>query len=198
MKKLIALFLCLISLLPCYALDIKSSEFPDFKQYDEQWANYMYSSYNNEAQTIENFGCSLCAMCDIIVYWFDSTVTPIDLAKLSIHKYKSCAYEGGTTSYFNYAIATDYNFSRVIYTQYLDRVVDCLNSGGLVIATYYIKSARALHDVCVYKVNASGTFFFAHNPSSSKNFYQISRNWLERYGVEYFCYWPPNDAMKDK
>lgn len=191
-KKFISLILIL--LLPyCCAED-----FPDFKQANPQWANYIYSSHNDSSQTIKNTGCALAALANIIYYWFDKTITPIDLAELSMKKFYSCNYSGGTSSYFFHALAQEYPFSNFLSTSNIDYAIQCIEEGGLVIVSLnggvWVPSfTQGHHTCCIYNYSEEDGFRMSDPAAPEGIMSQIyghaSYDKLKEYASWFYCYW---------
>lgn len=110
-------------------------EIPDYKQDDPRWASFIYSSHGDPGQTVKLTGCALCAAADMVAYWFDPGVTPLEMAKLSM-RLGTCAFTGGTSKQFWYELAKQYPFSAFQETTYIDTAIRCLNDGGLVIVSF--------------------------------------------------------------
>lgn len=191
MKKLIIFILVALTLV-CFA------EPPDFKQDDPLWADYIYSSYNNSKQTIKNNGCSLAAAADMIAYWFDENITPVDIAELSMKKFKSCAYEGGTSAYFYAALARYYPFSRYQETKYVDNAIKCLNDGGIVLVSFTSGIwmhglSKGAHCCCAYSYSKEDGFRM-HDPVApaglmSRIYGHVSYEKMARCAYKFYCYW---------
>ncbi len=132
-----AFVILICALLPGRALtyrDAPDTPVPDFKQDDPRWAHETYSSHGDRTQTIESHGCGICAAANIIAYWFNPTVTPVDMARLS-ERLGTVAYQGGTYPAFFELIADRYPLN-VTRTRDPTAVAGCLDAGGLVIIVY--------------------------------------------------------------
>ena len=134
-KLLLLLFcgVCLFTALAATYRDAPQTDVPDFKQTDPRWCDVMYSNHSNPSQTIGNSGCVLCSVAGVVHHLCDDTVTPIDMAQLSMQIGK-CADRGGTYSGFYTAVCDWYPLT-VTVTQSLDEAEQCIDSGGLVIVS---------------------------------------------------------------
>ena len=143
MKRIVsacmALFLIAVSILTCFAVapcvGLDSSVPPDYKQSDSRWADVVYSNCADPSQTIRNTGCGICAAADMIAFWFDPEVTPVEMGALSV-RLDTVSDRGGTYDRFFDLIADCYPFTACESTSDIARVIICLNEGGLVIAKF--------------------------------------------------------------
>ena len=115
----------------------KAGQPTNFKQYDSRWGSVTYTQNNtyNKSQTIKNSGCGPTAMADIINYWFDKSVTPKEMAALSVaNGYRTKS--SGTSWNFYQFIAKRYPFSKFIQTSSFATMQNCLAAGGLVVVSF--------------------------------------------------------------
>lgn len=145
---------------------------PDFKQYDSRWATKMYSNHNDKGQTMKSSGCGPTSMADIVAAWWDSKVTPYDLAKLSMD-WGTRTYDSGTTSTFFRKCHEKYG-GKYQTTGSLDTVRSCLAGGGLVIVCFgpgssgkpgYKKWTKGGHYCCIWGFDNDG--YFINDPASA-------------------------------
>ena len=108
---------------------------PDYKQYDARWANKMYSSHGDRAQTLRSSGCGPSAMADIAAAWWDASLTPWELALLSL-EWGCRSYDSGTSASFFKKCADHWNAASFLSTASISKAIDCLQSGGLVVVNF--------------------------------------------------------------
>ena len=141
---------------------------PNFKQYDSRWANKMYSSHGDKAQTMKSSGCGPTSAADIVALWWDSNITPYDLALKSL-EWKTRTYDSGTSSTFFRKVAELYKASKYQTTSNVDTAIDCLRNGGLVVVCFgRSKWTNGGHYCCLWKY-ADGVFSVNDPASSAKN-----------------------------
>lgn len=165
MKRFTIIFILIVYLaFACVNSDSSLKSIPDFKQDDIQWADIIYSSHGDKAQTIKKNGCALCAAANLIAYWFDDSITPIDMAKLSI-QLGTCSYNGGTYSRFFSELAQQYPFIKYQNTTDIDIAIQCLDEGGLVIVSFiggvWVESqqrGKAAHACLIYSYSEEDGF----------------------------------------
>ena len=142
----------------------------------------MYSNHNDPTQTIGNSGCVLCSVAGVVAHLCDDTVTPIDMAQLSMQIGK-CADQGGTYSGFYTAVCDWYPLS-VTVTQSLDEATDCIDSGGLVIVS------GGGHSRLMYA--HTGDDYWLHDSGWDGLLGEImghmARSKLLKMSVTYYCY----------
>ena len=149
---------------------------PNFKQYDSRWASKMYSNHGDKKQTMKSSGCGPTAMADIVAAWWDSSITPYDLAKLSMSKeWNTRTYDSGTSSTFFRKCAEKYG-ARYQTTSSLDTARNCLTDGGLVIVCFgpgksgspgYKKWTSGGHYCCIW--GYEGDTYLINDPASSSS-----------------------------
>ena len=130
---------------------------PNFKQYDSRWANKMYSSHNDKKQTMKSSACGPTAMAAIVAQWWDKSITPYDLAVMSMN-WGTRTYDSGTSSAFFRKIHEKYG--GVYKTSYsTDYAKNWLLDGGYVVVCFgpgtkgkagYQKFTRGGHYCCLW------------------------------------------------
>lgn len=148
---------------------------PNFKQYDSRWASKMYSNHNDKKQTMKSSACGPTSMADIVAQWWDATVTPWDLAQLSM-QWGTRTYGSGTSSTFFRKCAEKYQAKSYKTTSSIDAVKSCLDAGGYVIVCFgpgtsgkagYKKWTSGGHYCCIW--GYSGDTFYINDPASSSS-----------------------------
>lgn len=181
---------CLLS--GCFAAtyrDTPESDVPDFKQADKRWAMTMYSNHGDITQTLRDHGCAVCVAADIVAYWFDSTVTPVDMAELS-YKFGTIADRSGTKDTFWVMLAKRYPFKAFKVTDDIETAIECLNDGGLVCAKTLYKGKG--HAILLYAY-VDGEFYW-REPSCLDPFLSLiighgSYEEVMDKAIKYRCYW---------
>lgn len=190
LKKKLAGFLVLLLFLFGTGL----CEIPDFKQGDPRWVGIMYSNHGDPEQTIKKGGCGLCAIANVIAYWFDPAITPVEIAALSVRT-GHCTDKGGTYITFNEDI-TQYYPLRVIKSADIADAIKCLESGGLVVAVMsggvWNQKPTTRHAVTIY-AHVDGDIYL-HDPAWLDPFMSqiIGHTTVEKMASSaewYYCYW---------
>jgi hypothetical protein len=148
---------------------------PNFKQGDSRWGKKMYSNHNDPKQTMASSACGPTSMADIVAQWWNSSITPYDLAKLSV-SWGTRTYDSGTSPTFFRRIADKYHASKYIISKSIDVVIQCLEAGGYVIVCFgpgtkgkagYQKWTKGGHYCCIWKWD--GKYFYINDPASSSS-----------------------------
>ena len=108
---------------------------PNFKQGDSRWGSKMYSNHNDKSQTMASSACGPTSMADIVAEWWDSKITPYDLALQSL-EWGTRTDNNGTSSTFFRKCAEKYKASKYSTTSSIDSAINCLNQGGYVIVCF--------------------------------------------------------------
>ena len=146
---------------------------PNFKQYDKRWADKMYSNHGDAKQTMKSSACGPTSMADIVAQWWDSKITPYDLAKKSMD-WGTRTYDSGTTSTF-FRKCHDLYGGRYQTTSSLNTARKCLTEGGYVIVCFgtgssgkpgYKKWTSGGHYCVIWGYD--GDTYFINDPASSK------------------------------
>lgn len=202
MKKFFSLFLIIVLLLPpCYleeekrytSRDAPATDVPNYTQWDERWANMIYSNHGDATQTMRKGGCGVCAMANVVAYLCDPSITPVEIAKISMWN-GYCTNSGGTSTKLHEIIYWFYPLT-VLTTHDIQDVYDCLDSDGLVIATVgrskFNGFSDAYHAITIYAHTEN--HFWAHIGASDTLIGQImghgTEEQLEAAAYCYYCYW---------
>lgn len=169
----------------------------DYKQYDSRWAKKLYTSTGNKNQTMAKSACGPTSMADVVATFFDTNVTPYDLAQLAIRKGFRTVNSGTSWNFFDF-MATQYEFFAYKRTTNHDTMLDALSKGALVVCSmgpgYWTSGG---HFICAWK--AENGYIYANDPaSSSRTKQKISDFQKERKC--YFIFYPPigwNDSDDD-
>lgn len=195
MKRIVLFLLMFVWIIEqlCFALPARP---PDFKQTDPRWRDMVYSSHGDTSQLLKDHGCGVCAVADMIAYWFDDSITPVEIAELSM-RIGTCGYNSGTSRLFYNAITEHYPFSRFVETSHIDTAIECLESGGLVIVSFKSgvwnpnKSKR--HSCLLYSYSKYDGFRL-NDPGwpdglMSKIIGHGSYEEVAEHAERYWCYW---------
>lgn len=119
------------------SVDVKVGQPTNFKQFDPRWGSSVYTQNNtyNKSQTIKNSGCGPTAMADIVNYWFDKSVTPKEMAALSVKNGYRTKSSGTSWNFYKF-ISKKYPFSKFIQTSSFATMQNCLAAGGLVVVSF--------------------------------------------------------------
>ena len=159
---------------------------PDFKQYDPRWAGKMYSSHGDKTQTMKSSGCGPAAMADVVAALIDASVTPPLLADRALAWGDRSRSSGTAWSFFKH-VSQAYPFGRYLKTGSREALLNCLDSGGLAVASmgkgYWTKGG---HYICVWKHDDA--FIYANDPASSKRTRQKISDFMKERKA-FFCFW---------
>ena len=139
----------------------------DYKQYDSKWASVVYTRNNtyDKSQTIKSSGCGPTSMADIVATWWDSSVTPITLAALSVANGFRTFNSGTAWDFFKFC-ANKYGASKFIQTSSYATAANALKDGAYVVASMgpglYTKGG---HYICWWKTD--GTYNYVNDPASA-------------------------------
>lgn len=109
----------------------------NYKQYDSKWGSVVYTKNNtyNKSQTIRSSGCGPTAMADIVATWWDSSVTPVAMAALSVANGYRTTNSGTAWGFFKF-VAQKYKASKFIQTSSIETAKNALENGALVIVSF--------------------------------------------------------------
>ena len=173
--------------------DAPATEVPNYIQSDERWANMMYSNHGDKTQTLKKHGCGVCATANVVAYLCDSSITPIEIAKLSM-KNGYVSDTGGTYITFHLDIANFYPL-KVLRTVDVNDVYKCLDEGGVVIAvvgkSLWNHSYTVLHAITIYAHTED--HFWLFSGAQDNLIGQIINHGSEEKVVAatqyFYCYW---------
>lgn len=100
----------------------------NYKQYDKRWSKIRYSTWTS-SQTIGNSGCAITAIANLVSTWWDKSVTPPDMAKLSV-EWGCRSKNSGTSRSFHKLIAEKYGASQFIRTNSFDTAKAAVQQGA--------------------------------------------------------------------
>lgn len=146
----------------------------NYKQGDSRWGKKMYSNHGDRSQTMATSACGPTSMADIVHQWWDSSITPYDMAQKSL-AWGCRTYNSGTSGSFFKKVANLYKASKYSTTSSVDNAIKCLNEGGYVVVcfgpgtkgkSWYQKWTKGGHYCCIWKWD--GKYFYINDPASSK------------------------------
>ena len=173
--------------------DAPATTVPNYVQSDERWADMMYSNHGDKTQTIKKGGCGVCAIANVVAYFCDPTVTPVEIAELAI-KNGYVSDGGGTYVNFHYAIANFYPL-RLLRTLNIQDVYKCLDEGGVVVAivgrSLWNSSYDSLHAITIYAHTENHLWLYsgAKDDLISKIVGHTSEDRLVAATRYFYCYW---------
>ena len=161
---------------------------PNFKQYDSRWASKMYSNHGDKNQTMRSSACGPTSMADIVAEWWDSKITPYDLAVKSMD-WGTRTYDSGTSSTFFRKCADLYKASKYVTTSNIDTAINCLRTGGYVVVCFgKSKWTSNGHYCCLWKYD--GTNFYVNDPASAKSTRaKGTYNEVKAARKGFYCFW---------
>lgn len=156
MKRLISLllfFLLFCTSANAYtSYDAPRTDVPNYVQWDERWAEMIYSAHGDKTQTLRKHGCVIVAIANVVAYLCDNTTTPVEIAKIAMWN-GYCQHCGGTDTKFCEIINWFYPL-QILKTNNIDDVYKCLDEGGVVIAiihkSLWCSTDGKLHAVTIY------------------------------------------------
>lgn len=167
----------------------------DYKQGDSRWGSKMYSNHGDSGQTMRNSGCGPTAAADIIATLKDSSITPYDLAVLSMD-WGTRTYSSGTSWDFFSNLAKHYCFSKFIQTASLEILKACLDAGGYAVCSmapgYWTKGG---HFICAWKYDEK--YIYCNDPASSSRKSQNVRDFMKER-KQFFCFFPDEKRRNGK
>lgn len=193
MKKFLLFIAALMLLWLCFAEQIC---LPDYKQTDPRWRDMVYSSHGDTSQLLKDHGCGVCAVADMIAYWFDDSITPVEIAELSM-RIGTCGYNSGTLRYFYNAITEHYQFSRFVETSCIETAIECLESGGLVIVSFksgvWDPNESKRHSCLLYSYSEEDGFRL-NDPGWPDGLMSVimghgTYESIEKNAERFWCYW---------
>lgn len=139
----------------------------DYKQYDSRWGSVVYTKNNtyNRSQTIKNSGCGPTAMADIVATWWDSSVTPVTMAALSVANGYRTENSGTAWAFFKF-VAQKYNASKFIQTSSVETAKNALEDGALIVVSFKKSKWTSGGHYCVLWKYNNGTFY-VNDPASA-------------------------------
>ena len=106
-----------------------------FDQADPRWARNIYSNHNDRHQTMATSGSGPTIAADVVATLKDDiSVTPWTMAQLAL-EWKCRTYFSGTSHQFFGCIARFFNFSKYVKTRDFNKLIECLDAGGLVVVS---------------------------------------------------------------
>lgn len=109
----------------------------DYKQYDSKWAKVVYTKNNtyNKNQTIKSSGCGPTSMADIVATWWDKSITPVELAALSVKNGYRTENSGTAWGFFKF-VAKQYNASKFVQTSSIATLKNALAQGAYAVVSF--------------------------------------------------------------
>lgn len=162
----------------------------NFKQYDSKWKNVLYTKNNTYdlSQTIGNSGCGPTAMADIVATWWDSSITPVEMAALAVSGGYRTNNNGTSWSYFKY-IAKKYKASNFIQTSAYATAEKAIQNGAYVICAVgpgvWTKQG---HFICWWKVDEQYVYICDPGGSSAARAKSNKTN-LRTQATQYFIFY---------
>ena len=139
----------------------------NYKQYDSKWKNVVFTKNNtyNKNQTIGSSGCGPTAVSDIVCTWWDSSVTPVDMAALAVSKGYRSENNGTSWGFFKF-VASKYGASKFIQTSAYATAEAAIQNGAYVVCSMgpgiWTKKG---HYICWWKVDDQ--YVYINDPASS-------------------------------
>lgn len=109
------------------AVDIKQPV--DYKQADKRWGSKPYTITGSSKQTIASSGCGPTSMADIMAFWIDKAITPVEMCAYAL-KHGFRTKSSGTAWDFFKSIAGAYGFSRFVQTKSMATARAALKEGA--------------------------------------------------------------------
>lgn len=162
----------------------------NYKQYDSKWGSVVYTKNNtyNKSQTIRSSGCGPTAMADIVATWWDSSVTPVAMAALSVANGYRTTNSGTAWGFFKF-VAQKYKASKFIQTSNYSTASNAIENGALVICSMgpglYTTGG---HFILWWKTD--GTYNYVNDPASaSSNRARSKVNIIRSQAKQFFIFY---------
>lgn len=146
---------------------IVNSKPVDYKQYDSKWAKVVYTKNNtyNKSQTIKSSGCGPTSAADIVATWWDKSITPVELAALSVQKGYRTENSGTAWGFFKF-LANKYGASKFVQTSSVATLKEALAHGAYAVVSFGpSKWTKGGHYCCIWKWD--GSHFYINDPASA-------------------------------
>lgn len=162
----------------------------DFKQYNSRWGSVTYTKNNtyNKNQTIRNSGCGVTAMADIVATWWDKTVTPVDMAKLSVSNGFRTENSGTAWDFFSFC-AKKYKAKKFVQTSSFATMQNCLATGGYVVVSFRPSKWTKSGHFCVLWKDDGKTIYVNDPASASSARAKGTYSEVKNAAKQYFCFW---------
>jgi len=159
----------------------------DYLQTDSRWRKIPYTSHDDKFQTIGTSGSGPTIAADLVATFVDPKITPVYMASLAIEWGCRTYYSGTSWDYFK-KVAEHFCFPKFVQAKDFDRLIDCINFGGLVIASvgmgYWTQGSTF---VLVW--DYSDKYVYCNDSCSHRRTKQSIKD-FRRESKMYFCYYP--------
>lgn len=162
----------------------------NYKQGDSRWGKVVYTKNNtyNKSQTISNSGCGPTAVADIVATWWDSKVTPKEMAALSVANGYRTTNSGTAWGFFKF-VANKYGASKFVQTGTYATAEAAIKSGAYVVVSVgpgvWTKGG---HFICWWKVDDK--YVYINDPASSASARAKSaKSNLKNQAKQYFIFY---------
>lgn len=161
----------------------------NYLQIDPRWRNNPYTTHD-EHQTIGNSGSGPAIAADLVATFVDPNITPVEMANLAL-EWGCRTYNTGTSWGYFKKVAEHFRFPKFIQTNDFERVTECIDAGGLVIASvgrgYWTRGGTF---VLVW--NYDDKYVYCNDSCSRMRTKQSIKD-FERERKMYFCYYPKGE-----
>jgi peptidoglycan hydrolase-like protein with peptidoglycan-binding domain len=108
----------------------------EYKQGDNRWKKYPYTSCGNKSQTISSSGCGIVCAAMVVATWLDPKITPPDMADLAVKNGYRTKNSGTAWAFFPF-LAKKYGLKCMQYSSKygFDPVIKALRKGALVVCS---------------------------------------------------------------
>lgn len=158
----------------------------DYLQTDPRWRKISYTTHDNH-QTIGNSGSGPTIAADLVATFIDPDITPVDMANLAL-EWDCRTYNTGTSWGYYPKVAQHFNFQKFIQTKDFEQVMECIDSGGLVIASVG-KGYWTRGSTFVLVWNYDDKNVYCNDSCSHMKTKQSITNFKSESRM-YFCYYP--------
>lgn len=198
MKKLISILAALLCCILGATTAQAAIEQPtQYLQYDERWGHKVYSSINDNLQTIGNSGCGPTAMAMVLDYYINDAVTPDIMADYALSHYYVTPYQGTSWGLFS-AIAKDYGLE-FLQTSCQQDVLQWMQDkeNGLVICsmTPGLWTVSG-HFIVIWKIQ-NGWVYVNDPYSTDQEKTYNSFEYLAQQCKQYFCFNQKKQEQRD-
>ena len=162
-----------------------------YLQWDSKWKNVKYSTHTNK-QTIGNSGCGTTSMAMILATWENSSITPVEISKMSVENgYRT--YDSGTDWDFYKWIFKKFDcFKKYIETSSIATLEAALREGALAVCSMNSNDNKFWTSKGHFIVarGVDNTYFYANDPNKDTTPREQEKSKFKKCLKQAFIFWP--------
>lgn len=170
-----------------------------YLQWDSKWKNVKYSTHTSK-QTIGNSGCGTTSMAMILATWENSSITPVEISKMSVENgYRT--YDSGTDWDFYKWIFKKFDcFEKYIETSSITTLEAALREGALAVCSMNSNDNKFWTSKGHFIVarGVDNTYFYANDPNKDVTPRKQEKSKFKKCLKQAFIFWPlkKNELLK--